>query len=174
MTAARGAGEQDEGGKGAARGLLNRAFSAYVGFAVVSGLVLAAGLILPHKQFSGASAAKLLRAAGLLKMFLVALFFGATTINLGVQWAATILAGRRYRHSDAYPAARVVATSQWICLGVYGLFEAAVLYYRLGLAGDRIAFFTAIAAAAVASYYFLRLPSFLHRRVFGKGEAQGP
>ncbi len=142
----------------------------FVIFLVVAALAVVAGLTLPTRPLGILNVEAGERVANLLEMFLVTLFFGATLMCIGVAWAARILAARRYTRSNPYPSARTVAVAQYACFAIYALYVAAAVYYRLRLGGGAFEFTAAVAAAAGGAYYFLRLPTFLHRRLFGGGE----
>ncbi len=150
-----------EESKQAARGILRTTFAVYLCFAGIIVLLMVAGLLSNAEDSRIGDAQKAGKHAYLLKTLLILFFFAATITNMGIQWAAKILAGRVYKRADMYHAAFVVAASQWVAFGIYALFAAMALYYRLAAGGPRKVFAIAMAAAALASFYFLRIPKYL-------------
>ncbi|MCD6405781.1 MAG: hypothetical protein J7M19_08135 [Planctomycetes bacterium] len=147
----------------AARLILDRTFIAYLCFSGALLVAMTLGL-LPSPEAPTAPEAT--RYGELLKGLLVLLFFAATVVNLGIRWAGRIAAARRYRRSKPYRAARTVAFSQWLCFGVYGLFEAAAVYHRLAVAAPRKVLVIATLAAIFASFYFLKVPKYMLKAIF--------
>ncbi len=154
----------------AARLILDRTFIAYLCF---SGALLAAmtlGLVLAPEAPRSPEAKKY---GEFLKGLLVLLFFAATVINLGIRWAAKIAAARRYRRNKPYRAALTVAFAQWLCFGVYGLFEAAAVYHRVAVAAPRKVLVIATLATIFASFYFLKIPKYLLKGIFAPSRQDG-
>jgi len=158
--------------RAAARALLERSFAVYLVFVALLAVLLAVGLLAGPEPPVISDPEKAKSYPAMMRMLLVLLFFAATIINLGVQWAARILAARRYRRLDAYPAARTVVAAQWVTFAVYGLFVGLALYYRLRVGGERVVFAAAVAGAALASLYFLKVPRYLLTGVYVSGPEQ--
>jgi hypothetical protein len=159
--------------KSAASGALRRTMVIWFIFAAVSALVLVSGLLLPARDLQGLTPSYAARMRGIFRIFLAMLFVAAAITCVGIQWAATILAARRYKARGLDAAVSALSVSQWVCFAVYVLFEAAALYHRLGFAGGWLEFIMAVASAAFAVYYFLRLPSFLLRRLSDAAQKDG-
>jgi len=165
----------EDASRGAARAVLRRSFRIYLYFLAFSGVVLVAGLTVPPMVFTPGPAERAARAERLLALFLAVMFVAATIVNAGIRSAARIVAARRYRRADVYPAAVVAAASHWASLGVYAVVEAAALYFRVAAHGSAAVFVASVVIPAAAAYHFLRLPRFLTKGVFetGRGRA-GP
>ncbi len=144
---------------------------AYATFALASAGVLAT--IFARATGPDLAAA---RTRAVLGALLVFLFFAATIINLGITWAARIMAARRYSRDNILPSCVVVALGQAACLAAYACVVTFVAYYRVAAGGQRSAVIPAV-VAVLAGLYFLRLPGFIHRALYappgGKGNAGG-
>jgi hypothetical protein len=147
----------------AARQILNRTRTILFVFALASAAVLIVGLLLPREAGRPPAGPAASRVGMLLRLWVLMFFAAVTVVSAGLRWAAQIVAARRYKHADVYPAALVVAASQWAALLAYGVFEAAALYSRLSLHGGPIEFALAVFGAVGASCYFLRPPSWLSK-----------
>jgi hypothetical protein len=147
--------------------MFDSTFAAFVAFSVILIMLMTWGLIWGPPEIVAEEGSKQKETNDFLKILIVFLFFSATIVNLGIRWSARIIAGRRYRRSDLRPAAAAFAVSQVVCFAVYGLFHGAVLYYRFASRGDKSVLVVATLAAVLASFYFLRLPSFLLHSAFG-------
>jgi len=160
----RPANPSETGGRAAAaRQILNRTRTVLFMFALASTAVLVIGLLLPWDASRPPAGPAASRVGMLLRLWILMLFASATVVCAGLRWAAVIVAARRYRHANAYPAALVVAASQWVTLLAYAVFEAAALYSKLALRGGQIDFALAVFGAVAASFYFLRPPSWLSK-----------
>ncbi len=153
--------------RGKAVRMFDSTFAAFIAFSAVLILLMAWGLIWGPPEIVAEEGSKQKETNDFLKILIVFLFFSATIVNLGIRWSARIVAGRRYKRSDLRPAATAFVISQLACFVIYGLFHAAVLYYRFASHGDKSVLVLATLAAVLASFYFLRLPSFLLHSAFG-------
>lgn len=156
----------DQAHRRAARRILNATFLVYVGFAVVVLVAMAVALPGAGARLSQTASEQAGRRIQLARILLVLLFFSATIVNLGVRWAAKIIAARRWKDDNPYPAAFAMAFAQWICFGVYGLFEAVALNHRIAAYQPRKVIIIATAAVLLAALYFLRVPPYVLRSVF--------
>jgi len=173
VTKAENGKSQASSSRQAAIRIFNSTFVAFVVFSCILVALMTWGLVWGPPDIQPEPDSKAEKTNDVLKILIVFLFFSATIINLGIRWAARIIAARRYDKTNLRPSAVAFAVSQLVTFGVYGLFYATVLAYRLVSAGQKTVLVLATVGAVLASFYFLRLPSFLLHSAFappGRGD----